>query len=83
MALSDLAEQLRCPETRQKLSVASPELLQWMRDEQAAGRLFYKSGKYLTDTVKAGLVREDGRLFYPVVHDIPLLVNDEAILIIN
>jgi len=83
MALSEFAEQLRCPETRQKLSIAPPELLQWMRDEQAAGRLFYKSGKYVTDPVKAGLVREDGRMFYPVINDIPVMLRDEAILLLK
>jgi uncharacterized protein YbaR (Trm112 family) len=83
MGLPQFAEILRCPETRQKLSVAPAELLQWMRDEQAAGRLFYKSGKYVTDPVTAGLVREDGRMFYPVINDIPVMLKDEAILLLK
>ena len=81
MALSELIKILRCPETRQKLAAASPELLQWMRDEQAAGKLFYKSGGFVTAALKAGLVREDGRVMYPVIDDIPVMIKDEAVVI--
>jgi uncharacterized protein len=81
MPLSEFTELLRCPETRQKLSVAPPELLQWMSAGQAAGKLFYKSGKPVVDSVAAGLVREDGMLFYPVIDGIPVMLADEAILV--
>lgn len=83
MILDRLAEILCCPETRRKLSIAPPELLEWMRGEQAAGKLFYKSGKYVVEPVKAGLVRDDGRLFYPVIDDIPVMLKDEAIVIVR
>jgi uncharacterized protein YbaR (Trm112 family) len=33
------------------------------------------------EPVKAGLVRDDGRLFYPVIDDIPVMLKDEAIVI--
>lgn len=80
MLINRLAETLRCPETRQRLSVAPPEVIEWMRGEQAAGKLFCQSGKYAVGDLQAGLLREDGRLFYPVVNDIPVMARDEAIM---
>ena len=52
-----------------------------MRGEQAAGKLFCRSGKYAPGDLQAGLLREDGRLFYPVVNDIPVMLKDEAIIV--
>ena len=81
MLIDSLAEILRCPETGQRLSMAPPELIEWMREEQAAGKLFCCSGKYAVGELQAGLLREDGRLFYPVVNDIPVMLRDEAIMV--
>jgi uncharacterized protein YbaR (Trm112 family) len=75
-AFSDL---LRCPETHQKLVVATPEALGRLRMEQVAGKLFNRAGKLVTAPVETGLVREDGRMLYPVCEGIPVLVVDEAI----
>jgi uncharacterized protein YbaR (Trm112 family) len=83
MSLAQFAEILRCPETRGKLSVAPKDLLAWMRAEQDAGKLFYKSGKFVTEPVNAGLLRDDGRIFYLVINDIPVLLPEEAILIVG
>lgn len=80
MSLEEFAEQLRCPETRQRLSVATPAQMERVRDEQAAGRLFYRSGKFVTEPLQTMLIREDGRVLYPVHHGIPVLVAGEAIL---
>lgn len=81
MPLTEFAELLRCPETRRKLAVAPPELLQRMRAEQAAGKLFHASGKPVAAPVSAGLLREDGGLLYPVIDGIPVMLKDEAIII--
>ena len=81
MPFSEFTELLRCPETRQRLAVASPELLQQLRDGQAAGKLFHASGKPVAAPLKAGLVREDGGVLYPVIDDIPVMLRDEAIIL--
>jgi uncharacterized protein YbaR (Trm112 family) len=81
MPLSEFTELLRCPETWQKLSVAPPDLMQRLRAGQAAGKLFHASGKPVGAPVEAGLLREDGRLLYPVIDDIPVMLKDEAIVI--
>ncbi len=81
MASSEFTELLRCPETRQKLAAASSGLLERIRAEQAAGKLFHASGKPVAMPVTAGLVREDGARLYPMIDDIPVMIQDEAIVL--
>lgn len=75
----EFTELLRCPETKQKLAPASPELLKALCAKQEAGDLFYKSGKPVSGPLEAGLVREDGLMLYAVRDGIPVLVVEEAI----
>ena len=76
---SELIDILRCPVTGLKLAVAPADVLQRLREEQAAGRLVYQSGKAVTMAVDAGLLREDGKMLYPVQDGIPVMVRDEGI----
>jgi len=64
-ALLDL---LCCPVTRQPLQVADREAL--ARASAAASR-----------PITAGLLREDGKVLYPISEGIPLLLEDEAIVL--
>ncbi|HWB60941.1 MAG TPA: Trm112 family protein [Chthoniobacteraceae bacterium] len=79
--MSEFAELLRCPETRQKLAVAPSSLLDRMRADHAAGKLFHVSGKPVAEPLVAGLVSEDGRRVYPVVDGIPVMLKDDAVLL--
>jgi uncharacterized protein YbaR (Trm112 family) len=44
-----------------------------------AGRLINLAGKRLEETIRGGLLREDGALLYPIIDDIPVLLHDDAI----
>lgn len=68
MIPADLLQILRCPETRQPLAMASAEVL-----AQVNARL--------AEPLIGGLVREDGRVFYPIRDEIPVLLAEEAILL--
>ena len=59
-------EMLRCPATRQKLTVAPGELL-----EQVKSRL--------PEGAEEALVREDGVVVYPMRGGIPILLVEAAI----
>jgi uncharacterized protein YbaR (Trm112 family) len=79
MVDSRLLEILVCPENREPLSLAGPELLKKVNDAVAAGTLLNRGGKTVRDPISEGLVRKDGAVLYPVRDDIPVMLLDEAI----
>ena len=81
MISRELLLMLRCPETLQELSEASPELLAAVETRRKAGRLHHPSGKTVEGSFESLLVRQDARIAYPVRDGIPLLLLDEAIVI--
>ena len=67
MSLSEeLISRLRCPETRQTLSLADDATLEKIRASS-------------NGEIEAALIREDGRRAYPVRGGFPILLLDEAI----
>lgn len=75
----DLLEILACPETHQSLAVASPEVLAAANARIAAGDCRNVGGKPVDEALEAGLVREDGKIVYPIRDEIPVLLIDEGI----
>jgi uncharacterized protein YbaR (Trm112 family) len=75
----ELLEILVCPETREPVHLADAALLDRVNEAVALGRLRTKSGEPLKDPIKAGLVRQDGKVLYPVRDDIPVMLIDESI----
>jgi uncharacterized protein YbaR (Trm112 family) len=75
----DLLEILVCPETRQPVQPAPPELLQRLNDEIQAGRLRNRGGKAVETPIQEGLLREDGKVLYVVDDDIPVMLIEESI----
>lgn len=70
---------LRCPESRQTLTVADSELVAQLEKLRAAGSLRDRSGSLYSGAVEGGLVRADGALFFPIRDGIPVLIAAEAI----
>jgi len=67
MISPELLALLRCPETKQPVHIAPPELLERLSNAHGGAR------------IEAGLVREDGRVLYPVRNGIPIMLVEEAI----
>jgi uncharacterized protein len=79
MIRPDLVKMLVCPETRGPLTLADGDLVAKINKAAAAGRLKNKAGRFVEKPLDAGLVREDQRVLYPVIDDIPMMLVDESI----
>ena len=76
---SELLEILVCPETRQPVSPASEEVLSDLNGEIRAERLKNRGGERVTTSLSEGLIREDGKILYPVDDGIPVMLIEESI----
>ena len=75
----DLLAILACPQTHQPLAEANAEQLKRVNDRIAAGTVKNVGGAAVVQALSGGLVRQDGKLVYPVRDDIPVLLADEGI----
>ena len=70
---------LRCPETRQPLSLATAADLAQVNQRITAGTSRNRAGKAVSQPLQTGLVREDHKIVYPVRDEIPVLLIEEGI----
>ena len=76
---SELLEILVCPETKQPVALASEDVLALVNEKIAAGTLRNRGGEAVAKTITEGLVREDGKVLYPVDDGIPVMLIEESI----
>lgn len=76
---ADLLALVRCPETLQRLAPADAGLLMRLEARRIAGTLHDRAGNRLNDALTAALLREDGKIIYPVRDGIPILLIDSGI----
>ena len=75
----ELLEILVCPETKQPVAPAAPDLLARLNEAVRAGRVRTRGGRVVSDPIAEGLLREDGRVLYPVDDGIPVMLIEESI----
>ena len=74
-----LLDILVCPETRQPVKLAEPAQVENLNRRIKEGQVRNRAGQLVQETLDEGLVRADGKFLYPVRHDIPIMLIDEAI----
>ena len=79
MVHPDLLELLVCPEDKSPLHLAEAPILEKLNTRIRGGAVKNRAGATVTEEVKEGLVRADGKVLYPVRDDIPIMLVDEAI----
>ena len=75
----ELLEILVCPETKQPVAMASEDVLSRINAESDAGRLRNRGGEKVSQRIAEGLVREDGKVLYPIDDGIPVMLIEESI----
>lgn len=75
----ELLDILVCPETKEPVRMAEPELLERVNRAIRSGALKNRGGAEVVDPIEEGLVRQDGRVLYPVRDDIPVMLINESI----
>ncbi|MBI4662308.1 MAG: Trm112 family protein [Verrucomicrobia bacterium] len=70
---------IRCPETHQVIELAPPTLIEALNQKIAAAQLRNRAGQPVAERIDGGLIRSDKKFLYPIRHDIPIMLIDEAI----
>ena len=75
----DLIAILICPESGQPVAQATPAQLAALNGTIRAGNAYNRSGVRVERELADALVREDGRVLYPVEDGIPVMLVEESI----
>ncbi len=75
----DLVEILICPESQQPVHLATAEQLAAVNAGIRDGSLRTRGGDAVEKELVEGLVREDGKVLYPVDDGIPVMLVEESI----
>lgn len=75
----ELLDILVCPETQQPVAPASEAVIRKLADAASGGQLRNRGGSKVESAPSEGLLRDDGRVFYPVEDGIPVMLIEESI----
>ena len=70
---------LVCPVTHQPLQLADAPLIARINRAIEAGKLQDQIGRLVGQPITEGLLRQDGKVLYPVRDGIPVMLADEGI----
>ncbi len=75
----ELLDILVCPDTKAPVAMADAAVLERLNAAVAEGRAKTLGGEPVAEPVAEGLLREDGRILYPIRQGIPVMLIDESI----
>ena len=74
-----LLEIMCCPETHQPLAKAGAELIEDLNKRIQASTLVDRVDEKVTEPIDGGLIREDGKILFPIRQDIPVMLINQGI----
>ena len=74
-----LLEILCCPVSKTPLVRLPPDKLKKLNAAIAAGEVQYVHGEAVTEPLREALITEDARVVYPVIDEIPILLEEKGI----
>lgn len=74
-----LLEILCCPVSKTPLIRLSPGKLKVLNRAIQSGEIQYVRGEPVTEPLQEALITEDAKVIYPVVNEIPILLEDRGI----
>jgi|TARA_B100001245_G_C22617608_1_gene304887 uncharacterized protein YbaR (Trm112 family) len=74
-----LLEIMCCPESHQPLAKAGVELIEDLNKRIQAGTLVDRVDEKVTESIDGGLIREDGKILFPIRQNIPVMLIDQGI----
>jgi len=75
----ELLDILVCPETRKPVALAPAATLAALNERIRAGTLRNRGGNVVEKELSEGLLREDGKVLYPIDDGIPVILIEESI----
>ena len=83
MVDKELLSILACPQSHQPLKHASQEVLDRLNAAISKGSLTNSKGSVVTEPLLEALITKDGSILYPVREDIPVMLIDQSISIVD
>lgn len=74
-----LLEILCCPVSKTPLTRLSPERLKRLNQGIEKGEVQYVHGEAVESPLREALITQDAKVIYPVVDDIPMLLEEKGI----
>ena len=75
----ELVEILVCPNTRENVDLAPLEIVEKINQAINAKRIRNVDDQPVTETLQDGLIRDDGKIIYPIRDCIPVMLIGEGI----
>lgn len=76
---SKLLEILRCPVTKQPLSILSKEQLDTINQAVSSGKVHYADGAVVDSELEDGLITKNGNWIYRIDSGIPIMLQAQSI----
>jgi uncharacterized protein len=81
MLSPEFLEILRCPDDHSRLTAADGCLVSRLNESVATGQLKNRGGRLVEKRLDGALLRADGKVAYPIIDQIPVLLVDEGIFV--